>query len=76
MDPEVAAEFGDPIATFVVKLVAKLSGIGDYWEFGLELLVALFFLMLQWMIRRRGNGNNGIPQKSKTSESQKQSIYQ
>ena len=61
MDPEVAAEFGNPIATFVVKLAVKLSGISDYWELGLELLVALFFLILQWMIRRRGNGNNGIP---------------
>ena len=60
MDLEQALEILGPIVTFLIKLVRKLTGASDYWEYGLELAAALLFWIALTMLRARVAGNNNV----------------
>ena len=62
MDLQQALELLEPIITFFIKLVRKLTGASDYWEYGLELAAALIFWIALTMLRARVAGrNNAVP---------------
>ena len=60
MDFAQALELLEPIVTFFIKLVRKLTGASDYWEYGLELAAALLFWIALTMLRARVAGNNNV----------------